>query len=112
VPYVSVAGLGRVATPRSEAAVLDERGVVSGAPLAWGTDVLPGDLLTIDYLGPGDDAELPRPWDHIGALVSDDGDGVLDGGDVLRHMGMLGLVDEPLRDHGRIRLRVHRFRAR
>lgn len=110
VPYVSVAGLSRVASPRSEARVLDDEGHLPGEPLVWGDDVQPGDLVTIDYLGPGDDAALPRPWDHIGALVADDGDGVLDGDDVLRHMGMLGLVDEPLRDHGRIRLRVHRFR--
>lgn len=44
-----------------------------------------------------------------GALVADDGDGVLDGGDVLRHTGPLGLTDEPLTAQGPIRLRLHRF---
>ena len=53
--------------------------------------MLPGDLVTIDYVGAGDEA-LPRAWDHIGALVADrNGNGVLDGADTLRHEAATGL---------------------
>ncbi len=110
-PYASVAGIGTYATPRTDAFEQREDGSESIA-LRWGADVTPGDLVTIDYENPGDGAALPRAWDHIGALVrDDDGDGVLSSGDVLRHMGFLGLTDQPLRVHGHVRLRVYRWRA-
>ena len=68
--------------------------------------------MTIGYENPGDDAILPRAWDHIGTLVRDaDGDGVLSARDVMRHMGFLGLADEPLSVHGHVRLRIYRWRA-
>jgi hypothetical protein len=70
--------------------------------------VSPGDLLAIDYTTAG--AQLPRPWDHIGALVGDhDGDARLSGGDLLRHMTPRGLLDLPLSGETPIRFRVWRF---
>lgn len=109
--YASVAGIDTFARPVADALEQREDGSESVA-LRWGTDILPGDLVTIGYANPGDDAILPRAWDHIGTLVRDaDGDGLLSAGDVLRHMGFLGLSDEPLSVHGHVRLRVYRWRA-
>lgn len=110
LPYVSVAGIGSVARPVSE--VLRQRRDGSlDRPLAWGRDVQRGDLVAIDYVEEDDgDPELPRAWDHIGALVGDDGDGVLDGDDRLRHMTHQGLEDRPLGREGEIRIRLWRFR--
>jgi hypothetical protein len=113
VAYASVPGIDHFASPRTEAfEQVEGRMVVDGAPraLRWGVDVEPGDLVTIGYENPGDDALLPRAWDHIGTLVRDDGDGFLDGGDLLRHMSTEGLDDEPLSAHGHVRLRVYRWR--
>lgn len=114
VRYTSVAGIHEYAAARSgvlrveaDGGVRDERGPVA---LRWGSDVLPGDLVAIDY---ADDADhsLPRAWDHIGALVADtNGDGVLDGGDTLRHEGSHGLVDTPLRHAGAMRVALWRWR--
>ncbi|UJR79592.1 hypothetical protein [Sandaracinus amylolyticus] len=111
IPYVSVAGLSRVARPISASLLLRAEGVLvddAGTPvrLAWGEHVARGDLLAIGYVHAG---ELPRAWDHIGALVRDDGDGSLDGDDVLRHMTHRGLADRTLRQEGEIRVRVWRF---
>jgi hypothetical protein len=113
--YVSVAGLGGVAEARSDVMVLTElwglrSGEVPARPLVWGEDVLPGDLVTFDFVGEGDEALLPRAWDHVGALVSDDGDGYLDAGDVVRHMAHAGLLDQPLAAMAPVRLRLFRFR--
>ncbi len=108
--YASVAGIGTYATPVTEAFEQEADGVETLA-LRWGTDIQPGDLVTIGYENPGDDAELPRTWDHIGTLVRDDGDGVLSARDVMRHMGFMGLSDEPLSVHGHVRLRIYRWRA-
>lgn len=116
VAYASVSGVATFATPRTEAFAQTEQGAIvdgEGRALAlrWGREIAPGDLVTIDYASPGDDALLPRAWDHIGALVSDaDGDGVLSTGDVVRHMSTMGLADEPLAHHGSVRLRVYRWR--
>jgi hypothetical protein len=89
-------------------------GARSSLVLRFGRDVRPGDLLAIDY---ADDPEgqLPRPWDHVGALLEDRGpggraDGVLGPEDLVRHMGLRGLVDEPLARHGHVRLRIWRWR--
>jgi hypothetical protein len=109
--YASVAGIATYATPLTEAFEQREDGSESIA-LRWGVDVQPGDLVTIDYENPGDAADLPRAWDHIGTLVADaDGDGVVSSGDVVRHMSFMGLSDDPLRVHGHVRLRVYRWRA-
>jgi hypothetical protein len=109
--YASVAGIATFATPVTDAFEQREDGTESIA-LRWGSDIEPGDLVTIGYENPGDDAQLPRAWDHIGTLVRDaDGDGVLSAGDVLRHMGFLGLADQPMSVHGHVRLRVYRWRS-
>jgi hypothetical protein len=86
-----------------------------GAPvhLAWGRDVLPGDLLAIDYVGSGE--ALPRAWDHIGALAGDSydrPDGTLGADDPLWHMAPRGLIETRLADEAPIRARVWRFRDR
>ena len=116
LPYVSVAGLSRIADARSEVLLQDAEGRLSGAggaatSLVWGRDVSRGDYVTLDYADPADRTQLPRAWDHIGALVGDtNGNGVLDGADLLRHMSHRGLVDQPLREQGHARIRLHRLR--
>lgn len=117
-PYVSVAGLSRVAAPVGGVLVLREDGRVVDAQggearLAWGRDVMPGDLVAIGYVHA---RELPRSWDHVGALVRDGGpdgraDGVLGGDDVLRHMTDRGLDDRALGREGVIRMRIWRLTA-
>src|SRR5207245_391846 len=39
-------------------------------PIRFARDVRPGDFLALDYVGA---SELPRPWDHIVAVVEDRG---------------------------------------
>jgi hypothetical protein len=107
--YVSVAGISRYARPLGDVMTIDARGRLraedgSLVHMRWGTDVGPGDLVAIDY------ESLGRRWDHIGALVSDDGDGVLDGSDLLRNMTMYGLADRPISEQGAVRVRVWRWR--
>ncbi len=117
--YTSVRGMGRLAEPVSEVLLLDRDGTVrdaAGEPvsLRWGEDLRPGDMMAIDYANDGSDVVLPRAWDHIGVLLEDargeGSPGVLDGADVLRHMSLRGLTDEPLTGHGRIRLRIWRWK--
>lgn len=114
IAYTSVQGVGRHAESVGETFLVEADGSIrdeQGQPLIlrWGVDVAPGDLLAIDYSG--SDEVLPRPWDHIGALLEDRGEaGVLDGADLLRHMGRRGLTDGPLTDHGPIRGRLWRWR--
>ncbi len=112
--YTSISGLGDLAEPTTDVLFMNEVGAVldgNGEPytLRWGEHVAPGDLLVIDY---ADDPsnQLPRAWDHIGALVEDRGDagpdGVLDGRDVLRHVTALGLDDRPLWSQSPMRMRI------
>lgn len=114
LPYVSVAGLGHVADPRSTVLLLGEDGALRDADgprtMVWGRDVAPGDLITFDFVGAAEESLLPRAWDHVGALVQDDGDGVLGAGDIVRHMAHVGLLDQPLSRMGPVRIRVFRFR--
>ncbi len=118
VHYTSISGLGALAEPITEVLFMDAVGVVrdgDGAPhsLRWGDDIAPGDLLVIDY---ADDPsnQLPRAWDHIGALVEDLGDtgpdGLLDGRDTLRHVTDLGLDDRPLWSQSPMRMRIWRWK--
>ncbi|MEM9191612.1 MAG: hypothetical protein AAGF12_20730 [Myxococcota bacterium] len=113
--YASVSGIGSVANPRGDVYRLTADGEVvneAGIPveLEWNVDVSPGDFLAIDYVTA---SGLPRSWDHIGALLGDaDGDGALSPEDGLRHMSPQGLVDQPLRRQGPIRIRVFQLRNR
>ncbi len=112
--YTSVGGIASVARPVTPVLLLGEDGQVRGedgrfVALHWSDDLEAGDLLAIDYTTAG--AQLPRPWDHIGALLGDaDGDGLLGGADALRHMTPRGLLDRPLSNEGPIRFRVWRLR--
>ncbi len=111
--YTSVAGIGAYARPLTAALRVDAAGLTDArgerVTLRWGEHVRAGDLVTLDYLADAD-LMLPRAWDHIGALVSDDGDGELSAGDVLRHMGGHGLEDSPLVHGGPMRVTVWRWR--
>ncbi len=116
VPYLSVAQIGEAAAPLSRPLVLDEAGQVralsgSAVTLRWGADVSPGDIVTLGYRDdPGN--TLPRAWDHIGALVRDENhNGVLDGGDIIRHMGGRGLEDAPLLHAGSMQIALWRWRS-
>jgi hypothetical protein len=83
----------------------------SEPPLRFGTDVRPGDILAVDYLGAG---ELPRALDHIVVLVSDSGpqgvpDGVLGPHDLVFDSGdERALKLAPLSDQGAVRVVVSR----
>lgn len=115
VAYTSVGGLTRYARTISDVLLqLEDGRIVSSdaqrrpARLRFGTDVRRGDIVILDYVG---FAALPRPWDHVGVLGDDDGDGVLDSGDPLFHMGLsTGLTVEPLSAQGEVRLQVLRLR--
>ena len=115
VAYTSVGGLTRYARFVSDTLLqLDDGRIVTDdatrrpVTLCFGEDVRRGDIVILDYVGY---ADLPRPWDHVGVLGDDDGDGVLDPGDPLFHMGLdTGLTVEPLRAQGHVRLRVLRLR--
>lgn len=117
--YTSVQGLERHAVAVSEPFEVDRDGTLhdgarSPKVLRFGADVRPGDLVAIDYAD-DPDGQLPRPWDHVGAVLEDRGpdgraDGVLGPDDLVRHMGLRGLVDEPLARHGHVRLRIWRWR--
>jgi hypothetical protein len=114
VRYTGVWGLTRYAPPVTPVLRLGTDGSVTrqdgGGPVRWGHDVEPRDLVILDYV---DAPELPRAWDHVGVLADDDGDGVLDGDDLVWNMSLdRGLVSEPLRDQGEARLRLLRLRPR
>lgn len=117
--YTSVRGMGRLADAVSDVLLLDRDGTIrdaEGEPvsLRWGEAIQSGDMLAIDYANDGSDIVLPRAWDHIGVLLEDHATegapGILDGKDVLRHMSLRGLTDQPLTAHGRIRLRIWRWK--
>jgi hypothetical protein len=80
-------------------------------PLHFGRDVRPGDFLALDYVGA---SELPRPWDHVVAVVEDRGpngvaDGVLGPDDLVADSGdAAGLKFAPLREQGAVRVMVLR----
>lgn len=82
--------------------------------LRFGSDVRPGDLLALDYIGV---AELPRAWDHIVAVVEDRGpgggppDGLLGPEDLVADSGSAeGLKFAPLGEQGHVRVAVLRPR--
>lgn len=112
--YTSVTGIGRYAHPVTPELSLHADGRITDpdgreVELRWGADVEPGDFVAIDYAHPN--SQLPRAWDHIGALVHDaDRDGLLSPADTLRHMAPTGLSDHPLTSQAPARLRLHRLR--
>lgn len=112
--YTSVTGIHRYARPVGPELSLHADGRITDADgrtveLRWGEDVKPGDFVAIDYAHPN--SQLPRAWDHIGALVRDtDADGLLSPADTLRHMAPTGLSDHPLTTQSPARLRLHRLR--
>jgi hypothetical protein len=118
--HTSVSGLAAYTRSLSETLVLDANGTVRDengqeVVLRWGEHIRRGDMFTMDFTSETATKMLPRAWDHVAALVQDDesdadGVGVLDGSDPVRHMTTLGLVDEPLRNMGKIRLRLWRWR--
>lgn len=116
VPYLSVAQIGEAAARVTGALILDGAGQVRSSSgdvmtLRWGRDVLPsGPRHARLSRRPG--RRPPRAWDHIGALVRDDnGDGALDGADILRHMGGRGLEDATFLHAGPMQIAVWRWRA-
>lgn len=117
IPYLSVAQIGAAARRLTGVLTLDASGTVrttTRAPvtLRWGADVMPGDLVTLGYRSDPENS-LPREWDHIGALVRDENrDGVLDGSDILRHMGARGLDDTPFLHGGPMQIALWRWRGR
>lgn len=114
VPYLSVAQIGAAAVRRTGALVIDREGhfLPNVSPLRWGSDIAPGDLVTLGYLD-DDTHSLPRDWDHIAALVSDaNGNGVLDGPDIIRHVTARGLDETPLLHAGRMQIALWRWRSR
>jgi hypothetical protein len=78
---------------------------LSEPPLRFGSDVNPGDILAVNYLG---DTSIPRALDHILVLVEDSGpdgkpDGVLGPHDLVADTGdELGLKFARLADQGAV----------
>lgn len=101
VPYTNVASLPQYATQIEPATALDEEGRAP-APLRAARV---GDLIRIDY-GGALVGHTPRGWDHVAAWWQDRSDpqgpqrggpdGLLDGFDLVIHMGHPRLVIEPL----------------
>jgi hypothetical protein len=106
----------RIAGP-AELAMCDPKQPACAQPeprLRFGRDVQPGDLLALDYVGADD---LPRPWDHIVAVVEDRGpngaaaDGLLGPEDLVADSGSEeGLRFAPLGEQGHVRIAVLRPR--
>jgi hypothetical protein len=93
-----------------DAVVRDDRG--APALLRWGSDVMRGDLVALDY---GDDPQnaLPRAWDHVGSLVDDASEGargVLDASDAYRNMTHAGVRDVALARELPLRIRLWRWK--
>lgn len=113
--YTNVAGLPAYTHRIAPATELDD----TGAPATPIIGVQAGDLIRIDYGG-----ELrhhtPRDWDHVAALWEDRSDphgpfhggpdGLLDGFDLVIHMGHPRLLIEPLADQAPATVDVLRWR--
>ena len=99
VDYTSAAGLTRLTRHVAGPFAADARGVLSA--VATGKQVASvavaaGDIVLIRYAGPWATG-TGRAWDHVGALWEDRGvKGVLDGEDLIVHMGHPRLEIEPL----------------
>ena len=120
--HTSVAGLTQYTRWVNRGATLSGDGAVTsddGGEFPEGEIAIqPGDIIRIDY-GGSMAAKAPRAWDHVAALYRDrsdpDGphaggpDGVLDGFDLIVHMGHPHLVVEPLQSQGPARIDVLRW---
>ena len=115
--YTNVAGLPELATRVAAPTEIGEDGAIA-RPI---TGVKPGDLIRIDYGGVYAHA-TPRDWDHVAALWEDRSDpngpyhggpdGVLDGFDLVVHMGHPRLVIEPLANQAPATIDVWRWKPR
>jgi len=102
--YTSAQGLARYARPTSARLLMTKEGIFEldddGKPgkrvrLSFASDVEPGDIMLIDYVGFDGS---PRSWDHVAVIDRDKGTvpGELDPQDPVLHMGYLyGLTEEP-----------------
>lgn len=117
VAYTSVSALPRLARTVAGPVTLDER----GTPAQPISGVVRGDLVRIDY-GGSLTGHTPRSWDHVAALWEDRSDpagpqrggpdGMLDGFDLVIHMGHPRLVIEPLAEQAPATVDVLRWRRR
>jgi hypothetical protein len=115
VPYSSVSALDQYTTLVAGPADLDEDGKAVDADV---TGALPGDIIRIDYSGVWA-GSTPRSWDHVAVLSEDRsdptgplegrGDGLLDGFDVVVHLGHPRLTIEPLGRQCPMRIDVLRW---
>lgn len=119
--YTNVSGvIAAVGKLRSEAVVKSCPGplasctTVSDPPIAIGSEVKPGDIIAVQYLGAD---ELPRALDHIVVLVEDSGpsgkpDGVLGPHDLVVDSGdERALKFAPLSEQGDVRVVIGRARG-
>jgi hypothetical protein len=112
VDYTSAAGLVALTKHVAGPFQADERGVMTATGTATGGAVAPGDLILIRYAGPWATG-TGRAWDHVGALWEDRGvKGVLDGEDLIIHMGHPRLEIEPLASQSPAVFDVIRWDAR
>jgi hypothetical protein len=114
--YSSVADLVTKAHRVAGPVVVDgESGQRQQQQLRVGTEVRPGDLLVIDYVGW---TGTPRAWDHILVFAEDRGpdgkpDGVLGPEDLVADSGdAVGLVFQPRGKQGKVNLLVLRVETK
>ena len=82
-------------TKFSAVAEADFRNGAPDTPIAWGTQVLPGDFIAVSY------SEDAKKYHHIGALLADEnGNGILDPEDSILHAGPDPLQETHLSEGG------------
>lgn len=97
LPYTSAAGLRTVAKHISGPFNADAQGHLTAATPQTPAPIQAGDLVLIRYAGEWATG-TGRAWDHVGAIWQDKGTiGVLDGEDLIIHMGHPRLEIEPLK---------------
>jgi hypothetical protein len=115
--YTSVLGFKRYARPVTDKLLMTKThilaldGPLKGRPVAlrFGREVMPGDIMLIDYYGFNGS---PRSWDHIAVIDRDRGvRGRLDPEDPVLHMGYLfGLTEEAAVNEAPAYIQILRFR--
>jgi hypothetical protein len=118
LPYTSVLGLKRYTQAVTGRLLMTKEGIFSAddqdtrqrVRLRFGSDVYPGDIMLIDYVGFDGS---PRTWDHIAVIDRDGGvSGELDPQDPILHMGYLfGLTEEPAWEEAPAHIKILRFRS-